>query len=187
MMYIGDFKEDKPVCFMWNTMDSDGASVTRSVDGTIVVYKSNSDGLGFDPVQVTTGITNDEDFDGVTGVHSCVITTTDAWYEVDRDYAVVLIGATIDGQVVNVLLATFSIDNRLTAGDIVAGIFDRVTEGTLTFEEMQRIGFAMLAGKSSGGCTDTAVFRDHADTKDRIIATVTAHGNRTAVVLDGSD
>jgi len=71
--------------------------------------------------------------------------------------------------------------------NIVAGIFAHVAEGSLTFEEMQRIGFAMLAGKSSGGCTDTASFRDVDDTKDRIVATITAKGNRTAVTLDGSD
>jgi hypothetical protein len=40
---------------------------------------------------------------------------------------------------------------------------------------------SVLTGKSSGGGTVTPVFRDLADTKDRISVTVDANGNRTAV------
>uniref|UniRef100_A0A6M3IK96 Uncharacterized protein n=1 Tax=viral metagenome TaxID=1070528 RepID=A0A6M3IK96_9ZZZZ len=40
---------------------------------------------------------------------------------------------------------------------------------------------AVLTGKASGGGTTTAVFRDIADIKNRISATVDANGNRTAV------
>jgi uncharacterized protein (DUF1786 family) len=45
---------------------------------------------------------------------------------------------------------------------------------------------AALAGKASGGGTVTVKFRDHADAKDRITATVDASGNRSAVTLDGT-
>jgi hypothetical protein len=41
-----------------------------------------------------------------------------------------------------------------------------------------------MGGKASGLETTTAVYRDSADTKDRITATVDANGNRTAVTLD---
>jgi len=116
MMYLGDYAEDQPVYFAWNTSDSDGASITRSGDGTISVYKDASNGTAFDTTQVTTGITNDEDFDGLTGVHTCSITTTDAWYETGHDYMVVLSGSTIDTQTVNVVLAHFSIENRFMRG-----------------------------------------------------------------------
>ncbi|MFH1596714.1 MAG: hypothetical protein ABIG94_10160 [Pseudomonadota bacterium] len=44
----------------------------------------------------------------------------------------------------------------------------------------------LYAEKSSGGGTSTVKFRDHADSKDRIIATVDSSGNRTDVILDGS-
>ena len=45
----------------------------------------------------------------------------------------------------------------------------------------------VLAAKSSGGGTNTIVFRDTGDTKDRISATVDADGNRTAVgTCDGT-
>jgi hypothetical protein len=41
-----------------------------------------------------------------------------------------------------------------------------------------------MGGKASGLGTTTAVYRDLADSKDRISATVDADGNRTAVTRD---
>ncbi len=110
--YLGDFPADQAVYFTWSTNDSDGASITRATDGAVSVYKDNSDGSSFNQTQVTTGVTNDEDMDSLTGVHSCCITTTDAWYETGHDYEVVLSASTIDGQTVNATLAHFSIENR---------------------------------------------------------------------------
>lgn len=112
MQHLGDFAADRPIHFMWNTFAASGASVTRTIDGVISVYKDNSDGSSYNQIQVTTGVTNDEDVDGLVGVHSCVITTTDAWYETGHDYTVVLSASTIDAQVVNMVLAHFSIENR---------------------------------------------------------------------------
>ena len=61
-----------------------------------------------------------------------------------------------------------------------------ILEGTLTWEEAQRIILAATAGKLSGAATTNVKIRDTADSKDRIDATVDADGNRTAVTLDGS-
>jgi len=44
-----------------------------------------------------------------------------------------------------------------------------------------KLCLAVSTGKSSGGGTSTVVFRDIADTKDRVSATVNSSGNRTAV------
>ena len=44
-----------------------------------------------------------------------------------------------------------------------------------------KLALSVLTGESSGGGTSTIVFRDIADTKTRISATVDASGNRTAV------
>lgn len=116
MTYLGDFAEDAAVYFAWDTFDANGASCTRTVDGTISVYKDASNGTAFDTTQVTTGVTNDEDFDALTGIHTCSITTTDVWYATGHDYMVVLSGSTIDGQTVNAIVAHFSIENRYTRG-----------------------------------------------------------------------
>ncbi len=112
--YLGDYEADQAVYFMWSTNAGNGASITRSTDGTISVYKDNDDGTSYNQTQTTTGVTDDEDMDGITGVHSCCITTTNAFYEVNRDYTVVLTAATIDTQTVNAVLAHFSIENRIT-------------------------------------------------------------------------
>jgi hypothetical protein len=51
--------------------------------------------------------------------------------------------------------------------------------------EAMRVMIAVLAGKSSGHSTNAPLYRDLADTKNRISATVTADG-RTAVTVDAS-
>jgi len=248
MMYLGDYKEDDTVHFLWSTNGSDGESITRSTNGTVSVYKDNGTS------QTTTGVTDVEDFDSLTGIHACTIDlSSDAFYAVGADYAVVLSAATIDTQTVNAVLAHFSIENRFNettvtsiatgvvtadaiaadaigaseiatgaitsaeiaadaigaseiaasaigaseiatdaigADELAAGgideMMDEVFEGAYTFRQMMRIVFSGLAGKASGGGTGTLVFRDAADAKARITATVDANGNRTAIVLDGS-
>lgn len=65
-------------------------------------------------------------------------------------------------------------------------ILDKVIEGTITFRQALRIFLSVLAGKSTGGGTVNLTFRDNADSKARITATVDANGNRTAMTLDGS-
>ncbi len=105
--YLGDFAEDATVHFIWDSNDSDGASITRATDGTISVYKDNG------VAQSTAGVTDTEDFDSLTGIHACTIDlSADAFYATGSNYSVVLSAATIDGQTVNAVLAHFSIENR---------------------------------------------------------------------------
>lgn len=106
MTYIGDFPQDQTIYHMWSTNDSAGASVTRATDGTVSVYKDDG------TTQVTTGITDGEDHDSLTGVHLCTIVTTNVWYAPAHDYTVVLSAAVVDGQTVNTPLFSFSIENR---------------------------------------------------------------------------
>jgi len=73
-------------------------------------------------------------------------------------------------------------DAKLTR---IYGLLD-VIEGTLDHQEVMRIILSALAGKDSGAATTNMKFRDLADSKDRIDATVDADGNRTAVTLDAS-
>jgi len=114
--YLGDFAEDSTLHFMWDSADQDGASVTRSGNGEVRVYKDNG------ATQTTAGVTDTEDFDGLTGVHAVTIDlSADAFYATGSNYTVVLSGATIDSQTVNATLAHFSIQNRVAS---VSGTVD---------------------------------------------------------------
>src|SRR3990167_7874105 len=114
--YLGDYIEDDTLHFLWSSNNSNGASVTRTVNGTISVYKDNG------VAQSVAGITDTEDFDALTGIHSCSMDlSADAFYAVGADYAVVLSAATIDGQTVNAVLAHFSIENRSALRPTVNG------------------------------------------------------------------
>lgn len=65
--------------------------------------------------------------------------------------------------------------------DLAAGV-----ETGVTFRQAQRLILAAMAGKLSGAETTTVNIRDTGDTKNRIVATVDANGNRSAVTLDAS-
>lgn len=73
-----------------------------------------------------------------------------------------------------------------TTGEITAAILAMAVEGSLTFENVQRILLAAAAGKSNSHESGTPKYRNQADSKDRISATTDANGNRTAVTLDGT-
>jgi len=113
MMYLGDFLEDAVVYVPLNTSGADGASITRATDGTVQIYKDDG------TTESTAGITDNEDFDGLTGVHLVKVdTSADAFYEAGHDYTVVLSGAVIDGETVNAVLAVFSIENRFSSSTL---------------------------------------------------------------------
>ena len=105
--YLGDYKAGSKVYFCWDTNDKNGGSITRATNGSIRVYKDDG------TVENTVGITDTEDFDSLTGIHNCKIDlSSDAFYSKGHDYSVILSGATIDGELVNAVLAILSIENR---------------------------------------------------------------------------
>jgi hypothetical protein len=108
----GRLSGQRTIDFKWSSNDADGASVSRATNGEVRVYKANG------TAETTTGVTDTEDFDGLTGIHHCRIATTDAFYATGNDYMVVLAGATIDGQTVNAVLAHFSIRTATCAAPI---------------------------------------------------------------------
>ena len=85
-------------------------------------------------------------------------------------------------------LASANLDTQLdalpTAAENAAAVMGSTIEGTFDLTESARLWNAALAGKASGLSGTAATFRDLADTKDRIVATVDADGNRTAVTRD---
>jgi len=72
----------------------------------------------------------------------------------------------------------------LSTAGIDSILDEQIGDGTITMREALRGFIAVLAGKSSGGATATLIFRDDADGKDVITATVDANGNRTAVTFN---
>lgn len=75
---------------------------------------------------------------------------------------------------------------KLNDAGSAANPWTEVIEGTYTAAQLMRVIAATLAGKLSGANTATITIRGIADTKDRVIATVDADGNRANVVLDVS-
>lgn len=69
---------------------------------------------------------------------------------------------------------------------VAAKINDAAYEGTLTLRQAVRLMLAALAGKADGLAGVTVHYRDQADSKNRITATVDANGNRTVVTVDGT-
>ena len=72
----------------------------------------------------------------------------------------------------------------LTASDIWD--LTNGVEASLTPREALRLIVAASAGKLAGADGTQISIRDINDTKDRIVATVDEHGNRTAVTTDGT-
>ncbi len=82
--------------------------------------------------------------------------------------------------------------NTLTASALAAdavaeiadGVWDEVFEAVMSARQALRLVVSVLTGKSTGGGGPSPKFRDLADTKDRVSATVDVDGNRTAVTRD---
>lgn len=69
----------------------------------------------------------------------------------------------------------------LTPATIAAGWLAAIVEGAYTLGDFMRLFASALTGISNGGGTTTINFRDLANSKNRIGATVDASGNRTAI------
>jgi hypothetical protein len=72
--------------------------------------------------------------------------------------------------------------NNIAVADILAAAY----EGAETLQSYLRLTRAVLLGESTGGGTVTRTFRDAADTKPRVTATIDGSSNRTAVLTDAS-
>lgn len=126
---LGDFPTNAIIRFLWATNGQDGASITRSTNGSIRIYKNDST----TERSSAAGITDTEDFDTQTGVHHLKIDLSDntdaGFYVAGSDYFVVLNGAVIDTKTVNVPLAQFSIGKKPENQSTVRGV---VTTGATT-------------------------------------------------------
>jgi len=107
MRYLGDYDKNGTVTFLFGTTSKSGSSIDPSTVGTIRVYKDDN------AVERSDGIIYTIGHDSLPGVHLCQIDLSHSFYEAQSDYSVVLTGAVVDGENVNVPLATFSIRNRV--------------------------------------------------------------------------
>ena len=151
MLYLGDFAAGATVHVPWSTNDNQGAAITRSVNGSIRIYKNNS------TTQRTSsnGITDSEDFDDpVTGVHLITIDLSDntdaGFYAAGNNYHVMLQGATINSQTVNRWLATFSIANRVSASP---GVRQNVAFSNFLFYMTDSTNHSALTGLTDASFT----------------------------------
>lgn len=104
----------------------------------------------------------------------------------NRTGAVGSVSGSVASVSAGVTLAADAISAAALSAAAVDEILDEVVEGTLTVRQILRLLLAEAAGKASGGGSTAIAFRDLADTKNRIAATVDASGNRSAVTLDAS-
>lgn len=81
---------------------------------------------------------------------------------------------------------TGSMGEKLNDAGSATNPWTEVIEGTYTAAQLLRIMSAALAGELSGAGTTTITIKGVDGTTDRITATVTTAGNRTAVNLDGA-
>lgn len=147
MNYVGDFNVGQIVQIYFNTFSSNdpSASVTMTdfVTGDARVYKDDS----LTQRASTTGQTVDVDIDSdpLTGVHKITIDTSDNstadFYEAGHDYAVVIVGVTVDAGTLNSVVGTFSIANRRIAGEMARSSIEAYTSNT---------AFTLTTGEASG-------------------------------------
>lgn len=135
--WLDNLEEDDVLQFKWETHTAAGASVDPTVAGTIRIYKNNS----ITERASASGITDTRGFDGLAGIHSLTIDTSDdtdpGFWVVNENYMAVLVGATIDGVVnVNAVLAHFSTENRfhnmgaVSQDKAAADNFETMLDGT---------------------------------------------------------
>lgn len=96
--------------------------------------------------------------------------------------------AAVKAKTDNLPAAPAAVGDIPTANQNADALLDRAAgvEANRTPRQALRLMLATLAGKLSGAATATVTIRDTNDSKDRVVATVDADGNRSAVTLDAS-
>lgn len=67
---------------------------------------------------------------------------------------------------------------------IPANVLTATVEGTLELKQAIQAIMAFTANKASGGGTTTITFRDHADTKNRVVMIVNSSGDRPSITYN---
>lgn len=149
------------------------ATMAGYIDTEVGAIKAKTDNLPSDPADAS-------DIVAAFGVVGSAISALNNISSGDVETAVGAALATYDPPTKAELDSAIAALNNISVADILAG-------GNIdgySVEETLKIAIAVLAGKVSGAATATNVFRDLADTLDRVTTTADADGNRTAVTLN---
>lgn len=174
MQYLGDFSEDDTVYIPFNTFSSDdpqaSVTITNLADADIKVHKDGS------TTEIATdGATVSIDFDGITGNHLVTIdTSASADYSTGSDYLVRMEGTTVDAGTINAFIASFSIENRHSAGALRPTTAGRTLDVTSTG----------AAGIDWGNVENQATAVDLSGTDIQLCDTVTTLTGHTAQTGD---
>ena len=119
MKHLGDFSAGDDIYIPFNTFNSDGASVTCSNLTATDVF-IHKDGDSDTPRNNASGITVSIDFGGVAGNHLVKIETDDetvaGFFVNGSNYQVRLEEITVDGQELNVIVASFNLKSAKNHG-----------------------------------------------------------------------
>lgn len=109
--YLGNFLDNAAVEFKFNTQDS-GTRYTLAGTPAISIYKGSATGT-----ETTTGVTLTVDHDSITGMHHVSVVTTNAFYDDAAEYFAVITQGTVNSKnVAGVVVAHWSMQNRVTLG-----------------------------------------------------------------------
>jgi hypothetical protein len=143
MNYLGDFAVGQKVFCWFNTFAGDPpASVTMTdlSDGDVHIHKDDS----LIQRNNAAGVDVDIDVDTIAGVHKITIDTNDNtvadFYEAGHDYFVRIEGAKVDDELINPVVATFSIANRRVAGEMCRSSIEALIDQS---------NFTLTAGEAS--------------------------------------
>ena len=156
-----------------------GANGVAAIKTDTAAIKAKTDNLPSDPADQSLVIAATDAVMARLGAPAGASVSADI-AAVKGDSAAILADTGTDGVVV---AAGSKTGYRLSATG-VDDVLDEAVEGSTTLRESVRLHNAVLGGKASGLETTTAVYRDLADSKDRVSATVDADGNRSAVTRD---
>jgi hypothetical protein len=123
-MYFGDYAPGATVQIPFNTFDSNDPSASVTITNFINTDVHIHKGADLTQRNNASGVTVDVDLDAITGSHLVTIDTSDntvaGFFTAGEDYVVRIEGTTVDGATINAVIGTFSIDNRMYAGRMLA-------------------------------------------------------------------
>lgn len=157
----------------FSTVNATLATIAGYIDTEVAAIKAKTDNLPSDPA----------DASDIAGL----FTTLTGKVDVIDDFLDTEVAA-IKAKTDLIPAAPAAVGDIPTANANADALLDRTAgvETGLTVRQQMRLSASALFGKASGLGTTTAVFRDFADTKPRLTATVDDFGNRPSVTRDAT-